>query len=122
YTNSHATGQSVRSPRGFRMKRDNEPMLELVNGDIGMSRHLSNALKILAENTADKQLRKQLEEIRSGTGNLRDLAQSDSFSRLGDAFMPAIAEDIAKKSPEEMQHLARAGEALLESYRREEPE
>ncbi|MFC6011024.1 hypothetical protein [Nocardia lasii] len=103
------------------MKRDNEPMLDLVDGDVGMSRHLSKALKILAESTSDRDLKKQLQEIRDGKGSLRDLARSEGLARLSDAVMPSVVADIAKKTPQELQELANAGEAVLERYRSNGP-
>ncbi|WP_227998674.1 hypothetical protein [Nocardia australiensis] len=105
------------------MKRENEPMLDTVNGDIGMSRHLSKALKILAENPGiDNDLKQQLRDIMNGKGSLRDLAQSESFLRFSDAAMPKIAADMAGKTPEEMRRLAEAGEKILENYRNEVPD
>ncbi|WP_405162854.1 hypothetical protein OG203_42405 [Nocardia sp. NBC_01499] len=105
------------------MKRDNEPMLDLVGNDIGVSRHLSKALKILADSPGiDKDLQKQLREIMNGQGSLRDLARSESFTRLSEAAMSKIAADSASRTPEDMQRLARAGEQILETYRNEVPD
>lgn len=104
------------------MGRDDEPMLDSVNGDIGMSRHLSKALKILADSpiVADD-LQNQLRDILGGRANLRDLAHSDAFTRFSDTFLPRIAEENAARTPEENQRLAAAGEAILDRYRNEEP-
>ncbi|WP_067859157.1 hypothetical protein [Nocardia shimofusensis] len=105
------------------MKRDNEPMLDVVNGDIGMSRHLSKVLKIIADSPGvDKDLRNQLGEILAGKASFRDLARSESFTRLSEAAMPKIAADLAEQTPEQIQSLARAGEELLRRYRVEAPE
>jgi hypothetical protein len=104
-------------------KRDNEPMLDLVGHDIGMSRHLSKALKILADSPGiDKDLQKQLREIMNGQGNLRDLDRSESFTRLSEAAIPKIAADIASRTPEQMQRLAQAGEQILDTYRNQVPD
>ncbi|MGW5921646.1 hypothetical protein ACWFPY_21890 [Nocardia fluminea] len=103
-------------------RRENEPMLDLVNGDTGMSRHLSNVLKILADSPVDKDLQHQLREILTGNGNMRDLERNESFMRLSDAVIPRVLASDAGKSAEEMQRLAEAGEAILERYRIEEPE
>ncbi|BDU05192.1 hypothetical protein [Nocardia cyriacigeorgica] len=105
------------------MGRDDEPMLDSVNGDIGMSRHLSKALKILADSpiVADD-LQKQLRDILAGRGSLRDLAHSDSFARFSDTLLPKIAEENATRTPQETQRLAAAGESILERYRNEERE
>ncbi|MEU4414844.1 hypothetical protein [Nocardia salmonicida] len=97
-------------------------MLDLVNGDTGMSRHLSKVLKILADSPVDKDLQHQLREILTGKGNMRDLEHNESFMRLSDAIIPRVLASDAGKSPEEMQRLAEAGEAILERYRNGEPE
>ncbi|MGY0503340.1 hypothetical protein ACWZHB_33045 [Nocardia sp. FBN12] len=97
-------------------------MLDLVNGDAGMSRHLSKALKVLADSPIDAELKKQLLEIRSGNGSLRDLAQSGALTKLGDAVMPTVAAELNSKTLKEMLQLAKAGEAVLERYRNQAPE
>ncbi|WP_433662257.1 hypothetical protein ACQPW1_08930 [Nocardia sp. CA-128927] len=105
------------------MKGDNEPMLDLVGNDIGVSRHLSKALKILADSPGiDKDLQKQLREIMNGQGSLRDLARSESFTRYSEAAMSKIVADTASRTPEEIQRLAGAGERILDTYRNEVPD
>lgn len=101
------------------MSNREEPMLDLAKGDIGMSRALSKALKILADSGVDKGLEKQMREIASGNGSLRDLMHSEAFMRLSDATVPQALAERAAKTPEELQRLAEQGEAVLEYYRRE---
>ncbi|APE32755.1 hypothetical protein BOX37_00820 [Nocardia mangyaensis] len=104
------------------MKRDNEPMLDLAGGDIGMSRHLAKALKILADSDIDKGLQKQFRDIAEGKASMRDLAQSEAFLRLSDAVVPKALADVANTPADEMQRWAAAGEAILERYRNEVPD
>ncbi|MFF0528163.1 hypothetical protein ACFYT3_07205 [Nocardia amikacinitolerans] len=103
------------------MKPADEPMLD-PQGDVGMSRHLSKALKILADSPIDPDLRKQLREILRGEGSLRDLAASEPFQRLSDSIVPKALMEFADQSPEERQRLAEQGNAILERYRHEGPE
>ncbi|WP_054814839.1 hypothetical protein [Nocardia arizonensis] len=103
--------------------RDDEPMLDLVGRDVGMSRHLSKALKVLVDSPGiDNDLRKQLREIMNGRGSLRDLAHNESFTRLSEATLPKVIADIASRTPEQMQQLARAGEQILDTYRNQIPD
>ncbi|HLS78901.1 MAG TPA: hypothetical protein VK083_19145 [Nocardia sp.] len=105
------------------MKHHTEPMLDVVNGDVGMSRHLTKALKIISETPGiDEDLRKQLGDIMTGKASFRDLARSESFTRLTEAAMPKIAADLAGQTPEKIQALARAGEAILQRYREQAPD
>ncbi|GAA5047305.1 hypothetical protein [Nocardia callitridis] len=100
-------------------KHDDEPILDLVSHDTGISRHLSKALKVLVDSPGiDKNLQKQLREIMNGQGSLRDLAGSESFTRLSEAAMSKLAAQTPK-SREEMQRLAQAGEQVLDTYRNE---
>lgn len=105
------------------MNQPPEPRLDLVDGDIGMSRHLGKALKILADSPiAGPDLQAQIRDILAGKATLRDLAQSESFQHLGDAVLRKAEADHAERSPEEVQQLAEQGEALLAAYREEPPE
>lgn len=66
-----------------------EPMLDFVDGDIGMSRHLAKALNIIAGSAGgDADLKAQMQDILQGKGTLHDLVHSESFARLGDAVIP----------------------------------
>ncbi|GAB2656869.1 hypothetical protein [Nocardia goodfellowii] len=99
------------------MVPDNEPMLDTVDGDIGMSRHIANALDVIADRTLDSNLRDQLREISSGQGSIRDLVHNEGFVRLAETVVaPAIAE-LKSLTPEEMQRLVDQGNAVLERYR-----
>ncbi|MGW4739595.1 hypothetical protein [Nocardia xishanensis] len=100
-----------------------EPMLDLVGGDIGMSRHLAKAMNIIVGSAGvDADLKAQIQGILQGKGTLRDLAHSEAFARLGDAVIPQALADFAATSPEEIQRKAELGNAILESYRKQDPE
>ncbi|MGN2640532.1 hypothetical protein ACTD5D_31065 [Nocardia takedensis] len=104
------------------MNRD-EPMLDLAGGDVGMSRHLAKAMKIIADSPdVDPDLKAQLGEIMRGQGSIRDLMRSDAFARLTDAAVPPAVERATALSTEEIERKAALGEAILESYRNQEPE
>ncbi|MFE9325695.1 hypothetical protein ACIHDR_30655 [Nocardia sp. NPDC052278] len=100
-----------------------EPMLDLAGGDVGMSRHLAKALNIIVGSPGlAPDLKAQMQEILQGKGTIRDLVHSESFARLGDAVIPKALEDFAATSPEEIQRKAELGNAILESYRNQDPE
>lgn len=100
---------------------EEEPMLDLAGGDIGMSRHLRSALNILAGSGLGPDMEKQLREIAQGNGSLRDLRHSESFLRLSDSVLAQAQEDLRDQTPEEKQRLIDEGNATLESYRRRDP-
>ncbi|MEV0061848.1 hypothetical protein [Nocardia sp. NPDC050718] len=104
------------------MKPD-EPMLDLVNGDVGMSRHLAKAITVLSSSPGiSNDLRAQLADILQGRGTIRDLAQSEVFRSLGDSVIPRALAEFDATPPEVRQQMAEAGEALLERYRNQDPE
>lgn len=95
-------------------------MLDLARGDVGMSRHLRNALNILADSGQAKDLEKHFREIAKGNGSLRDLRNNESFLRLSDSVLTQAQEDQAARTPEEKQRLIDEGNATLERYRHED--
>ncbi|MBF6211745.1 hypothetical protein IU433_16365 [Nocardia puris] len=99
------------------MNPDHEPMLDLANGDIGMSRHLSKVLKIIADDISDKDLQNQINEVANGRQSLREFARGEAMMRLSDAYEPAIRENAANKTREEIEQLAELGEDILARYR-----
>ena len=101
---------------------EEEPVLDLAGGDIGMSRHLRSALNILAGSGLAPDMEKQLREIAQGNGSLRDLRHSESFLRLSDSVLTQAQEDLREQTPEEKQRLIDEGNATLESYRRRDPD
>ncbi|MGV9611857.1 hypothetical protein [Nocardia xishanensis] len=103
------------------MKPDNEPMLDTVGGDIGMSRHIANALRVIADRTHDNNLKGLLREILSGQGSIRDLIRNEGFIRLGETVVPPAIAELKSLTPEEMQRLADQGNAVLDRYRNEVP-
>lgn len=109
------------SPEDAMSSPEEEPMLDLAGGDIGMSRHLRSALNILAGSGLAPDMEKQLREIAQGNGSLRDLRHSESFLRLSDSVLAQTQEDLRGRPPEEKQRLIDEGNATLESYRRRDP-
>ncbi|MET8773545.1 hypothetical protein ABZV58_00825 [Nocardia sp. NPDC004654] len=103
------------------MKPDNEPMLDTVGGDIGMSRHIAKALTAIADRTHDNNLKSLLREILSGQGSIRDLIRNEGFIRLGETVVPPAIAELKSLSPEQMQRLAEQGNAILDRYRNEVP-
>lgn len=98
-----------------------EPILDIARGDIGMSRHLRQALKIIADSGVDKGLEKQLREIANGNGSVRDLQSNESFLRMTDPVIADAQQELATQTPEERQRLAERGNAILEGYRQHDP-
>lgn len=98
-------------------------MLDVAGGDTGMSRHLAKALNILGGSPgADGDLKAQIDDILRGKSTIRDLVTNETFARLSDAAMPKALADFEAASPEDIRRKAELGEAILESYRHQEPE
>ncbi|WP_280507213.1 hypothetical protein [Nocardia flavorosea] len=102
--------------------REEEPMLDLAGGHIGMSRHLRSALNILAGSGLAPDMEKQLREIAQGNGSLRDLRHSESFLRLSDSVLAQAQEDLRAQTPDEKKRLIDEGNATLASYRQRDPD
>ncbi|MGW6422775.1 hypothetical protein ACWF82_08870 [Nocardia sp. NPDC055053] len=90
-----------------------EPIHDLARGDIGVSRQLSRALRVLMDNATDPQLKNQLRGILEGKGSAHDLLHSEAFNRVADQTMPAAMAQFAGMSDEQRQRLAEQGEADL---------
>ncbi|TCJ99780.1 hypothetical protein [Nocardia alba] len=94
-----------------------EPIHDLARGDIGVSRQLSRALRVLMDTATDPQLKNQLRGILAGTGSARDLMHSEGFNQVLDRTMPDAMRHFAEMSDEERQRLAEQGEADLARLR-----
>ncbi|MFE6919506.1 hypothetical protein ACFVAV_00520 [Nocardia sp. NPDC057663] len=90
-----------------------EPIHDLARGDIGVSRQLSRALRVLMDTATEPQLKNQLRGILEGKGSARDLMHSEAFNRVLDRTMPAAMTQFADMTDEERQRLAEQGEADL---------
>lgn len=97
-----------------------EPQIDVAHGDIGLSRFLQDTLKVLASNTKDADLQRQIEEISAGRASLHSLMQCGAFTQIIDQALPAAGQEAAARSDDELHRLAEAGEAILESYRNED--
>lgn len=94
-----------------------EPMHDLARGDVGVSRQLSRALRVLMDSATEPQLKNQLRGILEGKGSARDLMHSEAFNRVLDRTMPAAIAQFAAMTDDERQRLAEQGEADLQRLR-----
>ncbi|MEV6275712.1 hypothetical protein [Nocardia sp. NPDC051832] len=98
-----------------------EPMHDLARGDVGVSRQLSRALRVLLDTATDPQLKDQLRGILEGKGSARDLLHNEAFNQVLDQTLPAAMQQFAEMPEEERQRLAEQGEAELERLRSDVP-
>jgi hypothetical protein len=96
-----------------------EPIHDLAHGDIGASRQLDRALRVLLKTSTDPQLQDQLRGILEGKGSARELMHSEAFNRVLDRTLPAAMQQFADMPEEERQRLAEQGEAELVRLRSE---
>lgn len=94
-----------------------EPIHDLARGDLGVSRQLTRALRVLMDSTADAQLKKQLRDIVEGKAGARDLMRNEAFDRVLDRTLPAALRRFAEMPEEERQRLAEQGDAEAERLR-----
>lgn len=99
---------------------DEEPMLDIARGDVALSKHLRNSLKLLKDKTDDPEFRRLVDDISSGRRSLREAASSDAFSRVLDPLVQRGAEEYRQLSEQERDELARIGEQQFEDLRKEE--
>ncbi|MFC6011016.1 hypothetical protein [Nocardia lasii] len=102
--------------------REPEVMIDAARGDVGLSRQLGDALKFLAANTTDVDLKQQIGEISAGRASLHSLMLCDGFNALVDPAVQGVGQELAAKSETELRALAAGGEAVLERYRNIVPE
>lgn len=93
--------------------KDQEPMMDVARGDVGLSRHLRNSLQIIRDKTNDEEFKKLADDIIAGKQSLREASQSDAFSRALDSQVEKASTEIAAMSDEEREELARTGEQQL---------
>ncbi|MFX0574870.1 hypothetical protein [Nocardia nepalensis] len=96
-----------------------EPIHDLAHGDLGASRQLSRAIRVLMDTATDPQLKEQLRGVLEGKGSARELMHSEAFNRVLDRTLPAAMQQFADMPDEERQRLAAQGEAELVRLRSE---
>ncbi|GAB3543787.1 hypothetical protein J2S53_000586 [Actinopolyspora lacussalsi] len=93
--------------------QDREPMMDVSRGDVGLSRHLRNSLRIIRDKTDDEEFRKLADDVIAGKRGLREASQSASFSRVLDYQVEKASTEMAEMSDEEREELALSGEQQL---------
>ncbi|MGJ7905883.1 hypothetical protein ACOQFL_05330 [Actinopolyspora sp. H202] len=93
--------------------QDREPMMDASRGDVGLSRHLRNSLRIIRDKTDDEEFRKLADDVIAGKRGLREASQSASFSRVLDYQVEKASTEMAEMSDEEREELALSGEQQL---------
>lgn len=93
--------------------QEQEPMMDVARGDVGLSRHLKNSLLVIRDKTDDEEFKKLADDVIAGKQSLREASQSDSFSRVLDSQVEKASTEIASMSDEEREELARTGDQQL---------
>lgn len=96
-----------------------EPILDLAKGDLGESRSLARALRIIADVTHDPAMKRQIGEILAGRGSVRDFAASEPFTQMQDRIIPLAMQKYEQMPESERERLAEQGRAELEQLRHE---
>lgn len=95
--------------------KEHETMMDVACGDVGLSRHLKNSLRVIRDKTGDEDFKKLADDIIAGKQSLREASQSDVFSRVLDPQVEAASTELASMSDEEREELARTGEKQLDA-------
>lgn len=93
--------------------QEQEPMMDVARGDVGLSRHLKNSLRVIRGKTDDEEFKKLADDVIAGKQSLREASQSDSFSRVLDSQVEKASTEMASMSNEEREELARTGDQQL---------
>lgn len=96
-----------------------EPIHDVARGDVGVSRQLSAAFRVLMETTSDPQLKRQVRNVLEGKGSARELMHTEAFNRVLDRTLPSAMRQFAEMPEGERRRLAEQGEAELRRLRAE---
>ncbi|KAF0959637.1 hypothetical protein [Rhodococcus sp. T7] len=83
-----------------------ERTFDVARGDLGVSRHLSQSLTVLAAKSPDPEFRRLAAEVLSGALSVREFAGSEAFNSTLDRVIPSALADLDSLSDEEREHLA----------------
>ena len=96
---------------------DEEPVLDVAQGDPALSRHLRNSLKLLRDRTEDRDFQRLADDVLAGRLSLREVATSPSFARVLNPEVERFAERYEALTDEERAELAAQGEQQLAEER-----
>jgi hypothetical protein len=96
---------------------DEEPVLDVAQGDPALSHHLRNSLRLLRDRTDDEDFRRLADDVLDGRPGLRDIATSPAFSRVLDPQVERFAQRYEELSDAERAALATEGEAQFAAER-----
>ena len=95
------------------MTAPREPLLDIAGGDLGVSRHLRDSLRLLAQRSDDPAFTRVIEDVLAGRRSLRQAYTDPAYTRVMDTQVRAFAERWDALSEEEKEELARVGERQL---------
>ncbi|MHA6803486.1 hypothetical protein [Salinifilum ghardaiensis] len=101
--------------------KEQEPMMDVARGDVGLSRHLRNSLRTIRDKTDDEEFKKLADDIIAGKRSLREASRSDVFSRVLNPQVEKASAEIESMSDEEREELARTGEQQLAALGEDSP-
>ena len=89
--------------------------LDIAGGDIGLSRHLKDSLRLLAKRSDEPAFSRLIDDVLSGKRSLREAYTDPPYTRVMDAQVHAFADRWDAMSEEEKEELARVSEHQLPS-------
>ena len=96
------------------MNTPEQPLLDVAHGDKAISQQATRALRILAQNSSDPDLKNQISDIASGRSSARELMNNPAFNRILDNVAPAAIRWSAETPAAERERLAEQGQADLD--------
>ncbi|MGV9614415.1 hypothetical protein [Nocardia xishanensis] len=102
----------------MRNGQQQELVLDVANGDIGVSRALRKSLEAIKSSVSDPQIRSGLDDVLAGRLGMREFGRSEMFAKLFDQrSMNRIDNLISSVSDAERDRLAAGGETVLDHLR-----
>lgn len=97
------------------MDDETRPLLPTLADNPAMDWHLRNSLRTLADSAPDPGFRKMVNDVLEGRSNLRDIADSTTFTSVVTPLAMAAAEHAPTLTEEELQAEAERANAQLRS-------
>lgn len=94
-------------------EQNQEHMLDVARGDVGLSRHLQKSLQVIRDKTSDKEFKKLADDVAAGKQSLREASKSEVFSRVLNSHAEKAFNEYSDMSEDEREELARVGERDL---------
>lgn len=96
---------------------ENDPLLDIAQGDPALARHLRGSLQVLRDRAENDEFRQTVDEVLAGRADLREAISSPAFTSVLNPLVQRFAEQYEELSEDEREQLAAQGEQQLAEER-----